>query len=149
MNWTIYNTIWNTLYFWLYILEYNFLFRIVHSEIQFLYLEYKIVFCIANFGLENLSSFLTFNGFGMIVKHWLLNVDQFWRKICNEVDKISNMKELDLMKFVGNEDELVRRDCVKDFTLNEVNRISFIFVKGLRAHVIMLTCICVSISYTR
>jgi len=61
---------------------------------------------------------------------------QFWRKIFDKVDKMSDMEEL--MNYGDNEDELVQGDRVRHFTINKVNKISFICVITLTSHVVML-----------
>jgi len=64
---------------------------------------------------------------------------QLWTKITDEVDKLFDMDEYDIIKFVATEDELVGRDYIHLFTTNDVSGISYhLCVKFDTRHILML-----------
>jgi len=56
---------------------------------------------------------------------------QRWSKISDEVDKLFDMDESNIMKLVISQDELVGRDYVRPFTIDEISVFSLIIVEEL------------------
>jgi len=46
---------------------------------------------------------------------------EYWSKIFDEMDQLSEMEESNMMRHVKNKDELVGGDCILSFTTDEVS----------------------------